>query len=338
MHTNNSKNINNNLTSLKEKSLNIGGILDSKLFSNKNHDIIYNDHFLKNKSVLNSSENKMIEYLKKKYDFSSLPKNLTISTMTLTCRFDSLVNIQNIGRYLNLEFGSIIYIKFNVDNVRSLINFKTAKNKIKKKKINFFNQATLIVDLKNQKRINVKIFKNGSIQVTGCRNITHFIDTIQIICSLLNKKKSIYHKKEKRIYDIIFSDKPENFVIHKMLSFQIRMINSNFNIGFKINREKLYSILFAMNIPCTFEPCIHACVNIKFLFKNTDIISIFVFESGSIIITGAKNIQHILYAYIFINEQLYSNFKHISKIEIDDFLRKPNIQKLINDHTNVKLL
>ena len=60
------------------------------------------------------------------------------------------------------------------------------------------------------------------------------------------------------------------------------------------------------DIPCKYEPCIHACVNIPFLPEGSKKnIYIFVFESGSILITGAKNEHHITGAYKYINENIY---------------------------------
>jgi hypothetical protein len=59
------------------------------------------------------------------------------------------------------------------------------------------------------------------------------------------------------------------------------MINTNFNIGFEINRERLYDLLLdKINIiNFKFEPLHHAGVHLK--FNN---ISVFIFEKGSIII------------------------------------------------------
>ena len=94
------------------------------------------------------------------------------------------------------------------------------------------------------------------------------------------------------------------------------MINSNFNIGFKVDRDKLYDLIHTKNIAeCSYDPIIHACVNIKYeCDKKT--VSIFVFESGSIIITGANNGKHILDAYNFINKLLCNNYKQIYKSNI----------------------
>ena len=99
------------------------------------------------------------------------------------------------------------------------------------------------------------------------------------------------------------------------------MINSNFNVNYEINRENLYNILLEKKIECRYEPSIHACVNIK--FRPTDAkknISIFVFQSGHIIITGAKNINSIAESYDYITQLLSEHKVNIEKSKIADIL------------------
>ena len=84
------------------------------------------------------------------------------------------------------------------------------------------------------------------------------------------------------------------------------------------------------NVESTFEPCVHACVNIKYMYKNTDKISIFVFESGSIIITGAKTRNHILEAYKFITKVLYENYNRVLLGNVDNILERADIKQLLN--------
>jgi TATA-box binding protein (TBP) (component of TFIID and TFIIIB) len=260
--------------------------------------------------------------------------------MTITCNLDTLINVQNVGKYVDLSFGNILCVKYGADNhIRSLIKLKKTNKKSKKKHNNFYNQATLIIEVQNKRRVNVKLFKNGAIQMTGCKNMENFHEVLDILCKYLLKKKAIYDKETKKIVDKPFVTKPKNVSASKILNFKIRMINSNFHIGFLINRENLYDILTKDNITCTYEPCIHACVNIKYSYKNKDLISIFVFESGSIIITGAKNKNHIVDAYNYITKILYENYEKIIKNDIEKFLQRPEIQQLIleNSPTNIEI-
>lgn len=282
-----------------------------------------------------------INYLKifnTNVDLIGLPEDLSISTMTVTCNFDTLVNLPNIGKYMDLKFGGIVSIKYgDVDNTRSLIKLKKKSKKTKKNNKNFYNQATVIIDANNKRRVNTKIFKNGSIQMTGCKSLDHCLDALNILCRELHCIKAVYNQKEKKIIRKPFITDPENLDINKIQNFKIRMINSNFDIGFLIDRLELFKLLTKKNITCTYEPCIHACVNIKYNYKNKDTISVFVFESGSIIITGAKNKDHINEAYKFITNILVENYDDIVKNDIDEFLRRSDIKQLILDNNLIKL-
>ena len=136
------------------------------------------------------------------------------------------------------------------------------------------------------------------------------------------------------------------------------MINTNFNMDFQINRTILYDLLVNktiddykkdndnlikaninqldillkdLNLDVTFDPIIHACVNIKYYLKTnkTKTISIFVFESGSITIAGANSSDEILEVYDFINKFILINYnklstKNITSKLIIDFIKKIN--------------
>src|SRR5690606_16003074 len=87
-------------------------------------------------------------------------------------------------------------------------------------------------------------------------------------------------------------------------------------------------------ISCTFEPCIHAGVNIKYDLAGKTI-SIFVFESGSVVITGARKIEDIQHTYKFIVKLLYENYYEIVRYNIDKFLRRADIVKIIEEHQDI---
>ena len=87
----------------------------------------------------------------------------------------------------------------------------------------------------------------------------------------------------------------------------------------QIDRSKLFSLLLKKKIKSSFEPCIRACVIIKYIpiVDNDELkeISIFVFQKGNIIITGARKKSHILVAYKYINNILLTHSEEISKID-----------------------
>ena len=118
--------------------------------------------------------------------------------------------------------------------------------------------------------------------------------------------------KTNKIESKCFASSPKNLVLTK-ISFKVQMINSNFHIGYQIDRVELFKLIKEMKIECTYETMIHAGVNIKYQYNESKQISVFVFEKGSVIITGANNCDHIRKAYIFIAEILYNNSSIIIK-------------------------
>lgn len=276
--------------------------------------------------------------LNSEFDLTNLPDELRISTMTITCNLNTLINIQNVAKYIDLSFGNIVCVQTD-DIVRTLIKLKKRNNKKKKnnKKKNFYNQASLKIDIGDKRRVDTKVFKNGALQMTGCKSIEDLIKTLNILCSELQKKKAIYDRKLGKIVPIPFVTNPQSVYIEYVYNFKIRMINSNFHIGFLINREKLFEIMKNGGIRCSYEPCIHACVNIKHNYQNKDTISVFVFESGAIIITGAKTKDHIVSAYEFITKFLFENYDLVVKNNIDDFLGREDIRKIIMDAEDLEV-
>lgn len=266
-------------------------------------------------------------------NFQHLPKDIHISTMTITCLFETNFNVKNIGEYMSLateDYGiqKIVYGKTD-DNVRTKIKSKKKVRKGKQIKKNFFNQTTLVVKSKNLKNdVNVKIFQNGSIHMTGCKGDNNFYDIMSILCTELSKIKGVYNPTTDKILPITFAEDPEIIKMDNIQNVKIRMINTNFSIGFKIDRDKLYkSILTSKtdeDVSCTFEPCAHAGVNIKYNYKNKSIVSIFVFESGSIIITGAKKANHIIKAYEYITKHIYENYNLVilNQISLESLIEK----------------
>jgi len=269
-----------------------------------------------------------------------LPKDIKISTITMTCNFDTEFNVENIGKYFDLK-NNVVNINYeSIDGKqyhRSLLN-NIKKNKKKKTKRSFYNQVTIGIKTSNDKIVNIKIFINGSIQMTGCDGLYSCIEGLETLCNEIKKVKGIINPSiSNKIIIKTFTTKPDNVVINKINDVKIRMINSNFDIGFQVNREKLYKILLDEKINCVFEPIIHACVNIKFNYKNKEKISIFVFESGAIIITGAKTKNQIFDAYKFITKRLIENYYNIVVKSFDSVFEKFDINQFIINHKNNKI-
>ena len=290
-----------------------------------------------------------------KLDAYNLPYDLPISTATITCKINVLFDVENIAYYFNDFDDMLIDKKYgNRSGINSVNSKKTKISKKKKKKVkkDFFNQVSLIfstpmlmgMDMdkltpkEKEKTINVKIFINGSIQMTGCKHLSNIRKCLEIVFEKVKKTKAImndkyqFEKKKflKRVEDLDleninftydlskYKEDPYNHLqILNVYAFDIHMINTNFGIGFQIKRDVLREMLTSNGFDATLDPNVHACVNIKLNIPNqSKTISIFVFESGSITIAGSDSCEQILYAYNFINKFILTNYKKILSKQI----------------------
>jgi TATA-box binding protein (TBP) (component of TFIID and TFIIIB) len=295
-------------------------------------------------TMINEQKYEFKEFLDTNKEINNLPKGISISTMCATCKLNTELDIDNIQLYFPLNIKDIITVKRSTTSIRSLLTQKT-KNKrtkkivqpIKTKVINYFyNQITVVIrvtegetdDINNEPRINLKLFKNGSVQMSGCKSLK----SINIVLNkLVNKLKETKAKIiDDNIVEIKFVENPDMLNIS---NFKIDMINSNYQVNMKIDRDKLYNLLKSRNIKCSFEPCIRACVVIKYIPQNFNPdekqVSIYIFLKGNIIITGARDRDHIISAYEYINNILINHADEINII--DDDKNENMILEIYND-------
>lgn len=270
-------------------------------------------------------------------DFKNLPDDIIISTMTIICKINVNFNVDNIAKYINLSNENIITVKYGEfsNTNRTIINKKKNNRKKSTRGLkNFYNQVTLVINMnqnnliqttkkKKRKIINIKLFKNGSIQITGCNNIENVIKTITNLFDELKKVYAVLDDNN-NIIDKPFVSDLSLLDIKNIYDFKIVMINSNFNIQFQIDRDKLFYCLINDGYECSYDPIIHACVDIRFSYSDSKKISIFIFESGAVIITGSTNCDHIVTAYNHINKYLLTHYSQIVKkdlLKINEILK-----------------
>jgi TATA-box binding protein (TBP) (component of TFIID and TFIIIB) len=290
------------------------------------------------------SKNEFKEFLDTTKEINNLPNGISISTMCATCKLNTELNIDNIEHFLQLDPDDIITVKRSTTSIRSLLTQKITNKRNKKiiqpvkpKVINYFyNQITVVIrvnegkteDINNEPRINLKLFKNGSVQMSGCKSVRNInIVLNKLIVKLKETKAKIIDDK---IMEIKFIDNPEALTVK---NFKIDMINSNYQVNMKIDRDKLYNLLKNRNIKCSFEPCIRACVVVKYIpikFNTEEKqVSIYIFLKGNIIITGARDREHIIEAYEYINNILITHADDINII--DDDKNETMILKIYED-------
>ena len=212
-----------------------------------------------------------------------------------------------------------------------------------KQKSAFYNCFVLtfrILYNNNFKEIHVKVFNTGKLEIPGLQND----DMLKIVLEkLINILKEITNK------DIVYlKDKTENV-----------LINSNFNCGFFINREKLFNILrHKYNINACYDPCsypgiqcvyyydttknegISKTLNLKTIEKNNNIlkISYMIFRTGSILIVGKCCEDVLLLVYEYIKSILTDEYINIMTSIIDTTIKKETkiSSKLRRKHIYVK--
>lgn len=273
---------------------------------------------------------------------------LRVSTITGLSQINTNINLQKL--FDNIEINDTIkYVQWGLDNNKG-INHKEHKkkkrdSKKKKKKNVFYNQVTLHYYL--NKIVNVKIFNNGKIHMSGLKKLEYdteisegrlITDGLIQLLTKLNDKETIVDN-----------------INMKMINYSIINIVSDFMIDYVIDRNILHRNIINMNMFSSYEPLIYPGVNIKY-FYNTDYndgickctckcngkgngsgngnckrITIAAFMSGSIIITGARNVNQLLEAYNFINNLMTKDKKQmVLKFKPGD-IHQDKYQKLRKD-------
>lgn len=186
------------------------------------------------------------------------------------------------------------------------------------------------------RKINLKIFLKGSITMTGCLIKEDGISAIRILEQYLLKKKELIKDK------------------FNISGFETTMVNSNYSLGFKVDRDLLYSYLTKnTQLNVSYSPDKYAGVKISFYYNTfKDVqdgickcsgfpctgdkatagkgngkeegqckrVTIAVFESGEVINTGGRTLEQAEIAYEYINGIFMKNAKEFVKVSLEDII------------------
>jgi TATA-box binding protein (TBP) (component of TFIID and TFIIIB) len=211
----------------------------------------------------------------------------------------------------------------------------------------FFNQASFVIRILQDpvemvfKEVNLKLFKNGGFQMTG-------------IGSESLARYSLERFIEMNMGRDIWPEKPYIKI------FQIQMMNSDYSIGKAVRRDRLHKLLVeTYGLWSSFEPTIYQGVNTKFFWNKhqTDAtppgicvcpepctgsgdgysigackkITISPFRTGTVIITGARNMEQLTDAYNFLNNVFRDNADFLLR----DTIKEPPKKKIITGTADV---
>lgn len=159
-----------------------------------------------------------------------------------------------------------------------------------KKKSAFYNCFVIIVRIKIEsefKEVHVKVFNTGKLEIPGIQTDEMLYKTLDVLTDIFKTLPSF--KQKSSIPLQYLSDKNETV-----------LINSNFNCGYYINRDKLYTILrekYKINV--VYDACSYPGLQCEFyhdqtkskqngqqLANSSQKISFMIFRTGSILIVG----------------------------------------------------
>lgn len=161
------------------------------------------------------------------------------------------------------------HVLIHIDNSIGRIKFKDSRkisiglckkdilSSRAKKKGAFYNCFVLIMRIFDEnvfKDIHIKVFNTGNIKIPGIKNDHMFELVIKKLLILINGSA-------------VFRDNPIRYLSDRT---ETVLINSNFNCGYFINREKLYDIIKnKYEMCCSYDPCSYPGIHIEYYYDTT---------------------------------------------------------------------
>lgn len=269
---------------------------------------------------------------------------LRISTLVTTGHFGSTINLTQLFQQIPSLLIPIGYPQEGLLKMEHETNVigHSARDMLTKRRVSdktFFNQSTLVIrkrrggdgeDSAEFKEVNVKLFANGGFQMTGVTSEEFSRTVLEFVLSLFAALPTP------------ISEKPLTIA-----KFAIQLLNSDYKMSALLKRAELHRILCQQyRLSSTLETTIYQGVNTKYYYNEearkvggartsrgicmcprfcngqgdgTKIgsckkITIAAFQTGSIIITGARNKNQLDEAYEFMNEVLQTHRDQIAKL------------------------
>ena len=160
------------------------------------------------------------------------------------------------------------------------------------------------------KEIHVKVFNTGKLEIPGIQNDNILKKVLELLTNIIRDTCENYKNID------CYENKTETV-----------LINSNFNCGYLINRNKMLEILkYKYNINTSYDSCSYPGIQCQFFYnKNSDLqdgkqnnsndnikVSFMIFRTGSVLIVG-KCTEHILKnIYLFIKNVLETEYSNVS--------------------------
>lgn len=275
------------------------------------------------------------------------------------------VSDSNIAKFITILGNKICELKAKNEKINSelthLLNHKSEKEDTEKDSTVINDEITKInsniYELNKQKSdITKNLYDLNNIfkKVHNVRKVDN--DVLKYIYSKYEEDLNSLHELEK--YESVYEyDIINNIEQFKLSNIKVELINSDYSTNFMINNTKLYNIVQnKYKAFASYEPNDYPGVKNKFFWNADNIkakrkqgkcycetkcvkkgkksactqITISVFQSGSVIITGAKSIQQIKDGYDYINTIFRDNYNEIKGVMTEEDKIKKQ-EKLNND-------
>ena len=202
------------------------------------------------------------------------------------------------------------------------LNYRT------KQKGAFYNCFVVILRVSINNVFNeyhVKVFNTGKLEIPGIKNDTELNKILDILLRTIN-----LYLTEK----LSLTDKSDTV-----------LINSNFDCGYFLDRNKLFNILkVKYKIQSVFDPCSYPGIQCRIFFDGSDNIShdcalenygkvsFMIFRTGSVLIVGKCNMVVLNNIYEYIKKILqdeYNDIYEMDKVKLVKVVSKKKIKHFI---------
>lgn len=254
-----------------------------------------------------------------------------INTITVTGGVACVIDIQELYNGIEImredSSSGVIYTEHG-KNKQEMVFRGFSKKSVVKKRVTatakrFDNQVTIVYKIDSDHTVNVKVFRNGNVQMTGVKFERQGYEMVDTLIEMIRRIQG-------RGFEVVVdTDALRN------INYKICMMNSNFVMGFPVRRDKLYDLMReSTRLSVSFESCIYSGVKILYFYNGNQSppagtcrcvntcyegkgsgcgegqckkVTIAVFQSGAVIITGAQSTEQIDEVYAFITGTLTKN-------------------------------
>lgn len=154
------------------------------------------------------------------------------------------------------------------------------RKKTSERAASFFNQVTLRYQ-DDVSRKSVKVFTNGKLQLTGLVSLSECRFVAMYVVDTLNRLLG------------------QDFTL---VNAYVGLMNANFNLCVSVDLRKLHHIFNTQpsHVLALYNPETYPAINLKYTHPTGARTSVFIFGSGSVVMSGGKSMQELHNTYTYL--------------------------------------